>query len=280
MVERRAAVLGSPIGHSLSPVLHLAAYDALGLDWAYEAIECDEAALPATFARIRAADDPPYAGLSVTMPLKSAMLAHVDEVAPSALRVGVANTVVFTGDGSIGHNTDVDGLLKSFDEAGITGAPESIAVLGAGGTARAVLAAVASRGGVVARVLLRDPARGAALAALGAELGIDVELLPMADAARLLGAADLVVNTTPAGAVDALAAEPWPHGVPFIDVLYAPWPTPLAAAASAAGSVVVGGLVVLVAQAAVQVELHTGVAAPYAVMRAAGEAALAARSPR
>ncbi|MDQ1703299.1 MAG: shikimate dehydrogenase [Frankiaceae bacterium] len=276
--SRRAAVLGSPIGHSLSPVLHRAAYEALGLDWSYDALDCDEERLPALFRSVRDALDPPYAGLSLTMPLKSAVLPLLDDLAPSALAVGVVNTVVFADGGAIGHNTDTQGVLRCFDEAGLRGAPESLALLGGGGTARAVVAAVAARGGVVARVLLRDPARGASLRELGTSLGVDVELLPLAAAPEVLGAADIVVNTTPAGAVDALAADPWPRGIPYVDVLYAPWPTPLATAAAAAGAVVVGGLVMLVGQAAVQVELHTGRPAPYDVMRAAGEAALSARS--
>jgi shikimate dehydrogenase len=275
---RGAAVLGSPIGHSLSPVLHRAAYAELGLHWTYEAIECDEAGLPGLLHRLRSSTTPAYAGLSLTMPLKAAVMPLLDEVAPSAQRVGVANTVVFADAGAFGHNTDVDGVLRCLDEAGVRGAPESLAVLGGGGTARAVLAAVAQRGGVVARVLLRDPGRGAALVALGEALGVDVELLPLADAPRLLDAADVVVNTTPAGAVDHLAASPWPRGVPLIDVLYAPWPTPLAAAATQAGAAVVGGLTMLVGQAALQVELHTGRPAPYGVMLAAGRTALAERS--
>jgi shikimate dehydrogenase len=275
--SRRAAVLGAPIGHSLSPVLHRAAYQALGLDWTYEAIECDEGALPAVFRSLRDALDPPCAGLSLTMPLKSAVMPLLDDLAPSGRDVGVVNTVVFADGGAIGHNTDVQGMLRCFDDAGLRGAPESLALLGGGGTARAVLAAVAARGGVVARALLRDPSRGTSLLELGRRLGVDVELLPLSAAPEVLGAADIVVNTTPAGAVDALALTVWPRGVPYIDVLYAPWPTPLAVAAADAGSVVVGGLVMLVGQAAVQVELHTGMPAPYDVMRAAGEAALAAR---
>jgi shikimate dehydrogenase len=275
--SRRAAVLGAPIGHSLSPVLHRAAYQALGLDWSYEAIECDEGALPAVFRSLRDALDPACAGLSLTMPLKSAVLPLLDDLAPSGRDVGVVNTVVFADGGAIGHNTDVQGMLRCFDDAGLRGAPESLALLGGGGTARAVLAAVAARGGVVARALLRDPSRGTSLLELGRRLGVDVEILPLGAAPEVLGAADVVVNTTPSGAVDALALTGWPRGIPYIDVLYAPWPTPLAVAAADAGSVVVGGLVMLVGQAAVQVELHTGLPAPYDVMRAAGEAALAAR---
>ena len=277
-VTRRAAVLGAPIGHSLSPVLHRAAYQALGLDWSYDAIECDEAALPALFRSLRDALDPPCAGLSLTMPLKSAVVPLIDDLAPSGRDVGVVNTVVFADGGAIGHNTDVQGVLRCFDDAGLRGAPESLALLGGGGTARAVIAAVAARGGAVARVLLRDPSRGSPLVELGRSLSVDVEVLPLAASLDVFGAADIVVNTTPAGAVDTLASSPWPRGIPYIDVLYAPWPTPLAVAAAAAGSVVVGGLVMLVGQAAVQVQLHTGMVAPYDVMRAAGEAALAARA--
>ena len=123
---RRAAVLGSPIEHSLSPVLHTAAYAALGLtDWTYSAIECDEARLPALIASCGR----PWAGLSLTMPLKRAVLPLLDRTEPLAAEVGGANTVVFAGGERHGYNTDVPGMVAALAEAGVTG-PSSATILG------------------------------------------------------------------------------------------------------------------------------------------------------
>lgn len=277
-MTRQAAVLGRPIGHSLSPVLHRAAYAALGLDWTYSAIDCGVDDLPRVLAEARAAR-PPFAGLSVTMPLKEALGPLLDAVTSDAAALEAVNTVVYDDDGrSTGHNTDVTGVLRALDEAGVTGAVRRPVVLGAGGTARAVVAAFAARGCTAVDVVLRDPARGVAAARAGERLGVAVTLVPWADVRPAVAAADVVVNTTPAGAADGLAAEGWPPGVPLVDVLYHPWPTRLGEAASDAGAAVVGGLTVLVGQAAAQVALMTGRPAPYDDMRRAGEAALAERA--
>ena len=139
----KAAVLGSPIAHSLSPVLHQAAYRALGLTgWTYQAIECDEAALPALLA----SRGPDWAGLSLTMPLKRAVLPLLDYIEPLAAEVGAANTVVFAAGRRHGHNTDVPGLLAALAERGITGTSlpphPAVLILGAGATACSALAAL------------------------------------------------------------------------------------------------------------------------------------------
>src|SRR5215471_11409455 len=131
----RAAVLGSPIAHSLSPALHRAAYAALGLDdWSYEAIECDEAALPSLIAGL----DAQWAGLSLTMPLKRTVLELLDHVDPVASATGGANTVVFRGDGRCGYNTDVRGILDALAEAGVP-AGGDVTIVGAGATACSAL---------------------------------------------------------------------------------------------------------------------------------------------
>ncbi|MFI1095757.1 shikimate dehydrogenase [Streptomyces sp. NPDC020917] len=272
--QHRAAVLGSPIAHSLSPVLHRAAYAALGLDgWRYDRFEVDEVALPGFVGEL---DPAQWAGLSLTMPLKRAILPLLDEITPTAASVEAVNTVVFTADGRRrGDNTDIPGMVAALRERGVTSVP-SAAVLGAGATASSALAALAQicRGEVTAYV--RGPARAAEMRQWGERLGVSVRTADWADAAKALGE-PLVVNTTPAGAADPLAgAVPDAPGALF-DVLYDPWPTALAAAWTARSGAVVGGLDLLVHQAVLQVEQHTGrTPAPLAAMRAAGEAALAA----
>ncbi|WDT90923.1 shikimate dehydrogenase [Streptomyces sp. SCSIO-PteL053] len=272
--RRRAAVLGSPIAHSLSPVLHRAAYAELGLtDWSYDRFEVDEAALPGFIEGL----DASWAGLSLTMPLKRAIIPLLDEVSATAASVEAVNTVVFTQDGRrIGDNTDIPGMVAALRERGVDEV-ESAAVLGAGATASSALAALAvvCAGPVTAYV--RSPERAAEMRGWGERLGVDVITADWADAAAALSA-PLVIATTPAGATDAFTGSvPEAPGILF-DVLYEPWPTRLAAAWSAHGGAVVGGLDLLVHQALLQVEQMTGrIPAPLAAMRHAGEAALAPR---
>jgi shikimate dehydrogenase len=273
--SRRAAVLGSPIEHSLSPVLHTAAYAALGLtDWAYTAIECDEARLPALIASCGRQ----WAGLSLTMPLKRAVLPLLDRTEPLAAEVGGANTVVFAGGERHGYNTDVPGMVAALAEAGVT-APSGATILGAGATACAALAALRATGLASAVVLVRDQARAGNLLAAADRLGMEADLRPFDSEVR---DGDLLVSTVPAGAADFYAeraggSRPGPAAV--LDVVYAPWPTPLAQAAAKSGAVVVSGFDLLLHQAARQVELMTGLTpAPLAQMRAAGEAELTRRA--
>ncbi|MFI5863101.1 shikimate dehydrogenase [Streptomyces sp. NPDC051546] len=274
MSRIRAAVLGSPIEHSLSPVLHRAAYQELGLgDRSYDRFEIDEAALPGFMARL----GPEWAGLSLTMPLKRAVIPLLDGISDTAASVETVNTVVFTEDGrTVGDNTDIPGLLAALGEQGVQKV-ESAAVLGAGATASSALAALARicTGEVTAYV--RSEARAAEMREWGERLGVEVRTADWSRAAEGL-AAPLVIATTPAGATDELAGSvPAAPGTLF-DVLYDPWPTPLAAAWTGHGGKLLGGLDLLVHQAVLQVELMTGCpTAPLAAMRAAGEAALRAR---
>ncbi|WP_374983891.1 shikimate dehydrogenase [Streptomyces fradiae] len=268
---RRAAVLGSPIAHSLSPVLHRAAYAELGLTgWTYDRFEVDEARLPGFLAGL----DAGWAGLSLTMPLKRAVIPLLDEISDTARSVEAVNTVVLTGDGRrVGDNTDIPGLIAALRERGVEKAEEA-AVLGAGATASSALAALARVCSGPVTAYVRSAARADEMRGWGERLGVDVRTADWSDAARAL-TAPLVVATTPAGATDELAwSVPEAPGTLF-DVLYDPWPTPLAAAWSARGGAVLGGLDLLVHQAVLQVELMTGRSpAPLAAMRAAGEAAL------
>jgi shikimate dehydrogenase len=271
----RAAVLGSPIAHSLSPVLHTAAYAAAGLDgWTYSAIECDEAGLPGFIA----SRDGRWAGLSLTMPLKRAVLPLLDRTEPLAAQVGGANTVVFADGERHGYNTDVPGMVTALAEAGVT-APASATILGAGATACATLAALRAIGLTTAVVHARDEARAGDLLAAADRLGVAVELRPFGSQVR---AGDLLISTVPAGAADfyterALAGSPRPTAV--LDVVYSPWPTALAQAGARSGAAVISGFDLLLHQGARQFELMTGVEpAPVSAMRAAGHAELSRRA--
>jgi shikimate-5-dehydrogenase len=268
----RAAVLGKPIAHSLSPVIHNAGYAAAGLaGWSYTAIECAEAELPDLVAGLGGE----WVGLSLTMPLKQVALAVAEEVAPLAAAIGAANTLVRRRDGGWrADNTDVSGMVHVLRAAGVPDRP-TVTVLGAGGTARAALAAAAELGAAAVTVVARraeaiEQLRGAADA-----LGMPLAGAPWADAARLAHA-DVVVSTVPKGAADPLAGAiaRRPPTV-LLDALYHPWPTPLAAAATAAGCRVASGLDLLLAQAVGQFERFTGVPAPVEAMRAALHAARA-----
>jgi shikimate dehydrogenase len=268
----KAAVLGSPIAHSLSPVLHRAAYRALGLaDWTYDAIECDEAGLPALLRRC----GPEWAGLSLTMPLKRAVLPLLDVTQPLAAKVGAANTVVFADGRRHGHNTDVPGMVGALAEAGVTGGVGDALILGAGATACSAVAAVHRLGTASVTVAVRDRAKTPGLLAAASRLGVQARLADFDDPG--ISAPDLLISTVPAGAADAyaerLASAAVRPGL-VLDVVYHPWPTRLASAARDAGVTVVGGFALLLHQAAGQVTLMTGHPAPVAEMRAAGLAAL------
>ena len=268
-------MLGSPIAHSLSPVLHRAAYDALGLaDWTYDAIECDETALHDVLSRLERAG---CAGASLTMPLKRAVLPMLVRTDRVVADVGACNTVLFGGvDGDWhGANTDVPGMVAALRAGGV-GRESSAMVLGGGATAASAMAALAELGVAEVAVYLRRPEAAGELVAVAERIGVPApSIASFAQAGPRLGEAELVVSTTPAGAADELVTD-LPGRLPGVlfDVVYAPWPTVLAAAWSARGGGVVGGLELLVEQAALQVELMTGQKPSIDAMRAAGTAAL------
>jgi shikimate dehydrogenase len=270
----KAAVLGSPVSHSLSPALHLAAYAALGLTgWSYQAIDCDEAGLPDLIGRC----GPDWAGLSLTMPLKQAVLPLLDAAEPGVTQLAAANTVVFADGARHGYNTDVAGIMAALTEAGAD-RTRPVVILGAGATARAALAAVHGLGARAATVAVRDPARAADTVAAAARLGMTITLAPFAPPAA---PGHLLISTVPAGAADSYAerisgAGPGPAAV--LDAVYHPWPTKLALAAGRSGATVISGFEMLVHQAARQVELMTGRPAPAAQMRAGGLAELHRRA--
>lgn len=267
---RRAAVLGRPVSHSLSPLLHRAAYAALGLsDWSYDALDVGAEDLPDLLAGL----GPEWRGFSVTMPCKQAAVAVADAVQPLPGLLGAANTLVRTEDGWRAENTDVTGIGMALQLAGVDDAPHA-AVLGAGGTASAAVVALASLGARQVDVVVREPRRAGDVTRVLEVLGVEARVLPLDGSAV---SAPVVVSTVPVAGQPAAAALDWRPGQTVLDVLYAPWPTPLAERVTAAGGTVIGGLEVLFWQATEQVELMTGSAAPIGAMRAALDAALTVR---
>lgn len=247
----RAGVLGRPIAHSLSPALHRAAYAALGLDWTYDAIDCGAEDLPAFLDGL----GPEWAGLSLTMPLKQAVLPLLDSVSDLARDVAAANTVVLRDGKRHGENTDVHGIVAALAEAGVTSVQRAV-VLGGGATARSALAALRSLGCLEPVLVVRSEPVDTLAAAQ--RLGVRPTVVRDLD----VRGCDLLISTLPAGAADRFA--PYVADVPtLLDVVYDPWPTPLAAAC---GGVVVSGASMLLHQAALQVELMTGSKAPLGVM--------------
>lgn len=275
----RAAVLGHPIAHSLSPVLHRAAYRELGLDWQYDAIDVEADGLAAFVGSCGAE----WAGLSLTMPLKQTVLPLLDHVEPLAEAVGAVNTLLLQhGPGAavkVGANTDVHGIVAAVREVRtpVPGGPAVI--LGGGATACSALAALGELGRHAPVVLVRSLARTGAVRRAAHKMGVEPTFATLDRASEVLPGADVVVSTLPAGAGDPLAAVLAGSHVrgTLLDVVY-PSPTPLALAWAAAGGAVAPGERMLLHQAAEQVRLMTDRTPPLAAMDAALAAALAARN--
>ncbi|WP_431905301.1 shikimate dehydrogenase [Amycolatopsis thermoflava] len=255
-------MLGKPVGHSLSPVLHTAAYAALGLDgWTYERVEMDAEGLPGFVRGL----GPEWAGLSVTMPGKRAALDFASAATPRAVAAGAANTLVPTANGWLADCTDVDGVAGALRCAGGFTGGETGLVLGAGGTAAATVVAFAELGIRRAVLVVRDPARARETVEAAGRAGVeaDVRVWASADFGKLAADCAVLVSTVPPAAVAEHAAE-LAAAPCVLDVIYHPWPTPLAEAA--AGRVATG-LDMLLHQAFGQVEHFTGRPAPREAMR-------------
>lgn len=255
------AVIGSPVRHSRSPMIHNAAFAATGLDWVYVALEV---APGRGFDAVRALPDLGLAGINVTMPHKADAARACDELTPVAATLGSVNTVVVRPDGSrFGASTDGAGFLASLNAEGLDPSSRSVLVLGAGGAARAVVAALQGSGAQVAVAARRAEAAASLASAIPGVRAVD---WPGADAV----AADVVVNATPIGMGDdpRLPVEPVPDQW-IVDLVYHPLRTPLLARAETVGAHPIGGLGMLVHQAALAFELWTGIAAPLEAMRAA-----------
>ncbi len=270
---RRCAVLGSPIAHSISPVLHRAAYAQLGLDWTYDAFEVTEEGLEGFVSGL----DASWRGLSLTMPLKRRVVPLLDTLSDRAEQAQAANTVVLEAGTRTGHNTDIPGAAAAVRER-YDGPLRSAVILGGGATATSTLLALADLGCPHVTLVVRNERRAADTVAAADRHPARPEVEVLRFGARP-PEADILVSTIPAQAqsrpVVALA-----YDVPVLfEVLYDPWPTPLAAFALGRGRTLVSGLDLLVHQAALQVELMTECGrAPLEVIRAAGERELARRA--
>ena len=274
-------MLGHPISHSLSPVLHRAAYAELGLDWTYDAHDVTEN----TLADFVASLGPEWAGLSLTMPLKIAAMPLVDFVEPMAKLVGAINTVVIqpVADGRqvVGANTDVHGIVAALAEGGVSQAHAGV-VLGGGATATAAVAALGRIGVTRPVVAIRSRARAGNLLRAATKMGIEPRLVPFDRAASYLGQAQAVVSTIPADAGAEFASE-WGERVAglgadgpavLLDAVYSPIDTPLGLAWESAGGTFVRGTRMLLHQAGEQVRLMTGREAPLDAMTQALTTAL------
>lgn len=273
--RHKAAVIGRPVEHSLSPVLHRAAYRSLGLSgWTYDRFEVDAAGLPGFVAGL----GPDWVGLSVTMPGKRAALDFANDTTNRAAAVGAANTLVrqaSRGDRAgrwLADCTDVDGVVGALRAAGACGSPSDRVgvVLGAGGTASAAVVALAELGLAQVRVVVREPARAQETLAAARRAGLEAEVLLMGDAdlAAVSRESAVVVSTVPADATAPYAAA-LANAPAVLDVVYDPWPTPLAEAVLAEGGRIATGLDMLLHQAFDQVEHFTSRPAPREAMREA-----------
>jgi shikimate dehydrogenase len=265
--NRKAAILGKPVEHSLSPVLHGAAFRALGLDgWTYERVEMDAEGLPAFVAGL----GPEWTGLSVTMPGKRAALEYTDEVTSRAAAVGAANTLVRRESGWLADCTDVAGITEALRIAGgyEPGREDAAIVLGAGGTAAAAVVGLAELGVRTVRLVVRDPARAAETVEAAKRAGLDAEVLRWseADFGKLAAESAVLVSTVPPDAVRPHLAELAVVGC-VLDVIYHPWPTRLAEAVAERGGRLATGLDMLLHQAFGQSEHFTGQPAPREAMR-------------
>jgi shikimate dehydrogenase len=266
---RVAGVIGTPIRHSLSPVLHNAAFRALDLDWVFLAFEVapGDAAVAVAGARALGIE-----GLSVTMPHKADVMSALDRLSPTAERLGAVNTITTRGGLLVGESTDGPGFIDALrDDEGFDPQGRACVVLGAGGAARAVVLALAEAGAGSIVVVNRTPERADAAAALAGPVG-------RVGGIDEVDGADLVVNATNVGMGDGASPVPGERlgpGQLVVDLVYHPAVTPLVAEARSRGAVAVNGLGMLIHQAAHAFMLWTGQDPPLAVMSAAALSSMA-----
>lgn len=269
---RVAAVIGDPVRHSLSPVLHNAGFAALGLDWVYVALPVPAGRAADALVGVRALG---IAGLSVTMPHKTDVARAADEASDDVVRLDAANTVVDVGGRLRAETTDGPGCVDALRAEGFEPEGRVCMVVGAGGAGRAVVLALARAGAREVLVVNRDPGRAAAAVALADGRGRHAS-------ADEVDRCDLVVNATPVGmgADTGLPVDPDRLGAGQVvnDLVYHPLVTPLLTAAAARGARTVGGLGMLLHQAGRQLTLWTGEPAPLGAMAEAVTAELARRA--
>lgn len=292
----RTGLLGYPLGHSVSPAMHNAAFRALGLEGRYDALPTPPEDLAATVAGLAAAG---YRGVNVTIPHKQAVMPLLDALSPAAQAIGAVNTIVVGNQGLTvlgrtvspaltGDNTDWLGFLHPLDAAGFDLAGKSALLLGAGGSARAVVYALLQRGLAHLTIWARTPARATDLAAHVQTLSSSLTIHQFTNSPLTINHSPLtinhspalIINTTPLGMWPHVDASPWPADLPLpagalvYDLVYRPERTLFLRQAEAAGCAVQGGLEMLVVQGAAAFELWTGQKPPLEVMMAAARAAL------
>ena len=268
---RVAGVIGTPVRHSLSPVLHNAAFEAAGLDWLYVAFEVERGAVASALAGMRALG---LGGMSVTMPHKTDAADLCDEVSFEAATLHSVNCVSLLPSGLLrGDSTDGEGFLRSLNDVSVDVSGVSVAVLGAGGAARPVALALARAGANVAVSARRGDASDAVAA-----LDPSITTASWDDRDALVAAQRIVVNCTPLGMLENTAmpcsANALHRDHIVVDLVYRPLETPLLIAARTAGAQTVDGLGMLIHQAAIAFEIWTGVAPSIEAMRAAARATL------
>ncbi|WP_431277371.1 shikimate dehydrogenase [Leifsonia poae] len=248
---RKLAVLGSPIGHSQSPALHRAAYEALGLNWEYDAVEVAEDDLADFIGGLGSE----WRGLSLTMPLKQTVVPLLAEVDHLGEQTGVTNTVLLDDGVVRGFNTDVSGIVWALEAAGLESA-KFVHILGGGATAASALVAAAELGAERVDIYVRSLERSVWLEPLAHELGLMVRIRALSQADRSLDIPDLVISTLPGGvSTAALYTDSTRRRSVLLDVSYDPWPSILASAWQAVDGRVVSGLAMLAHQALLQVRI-------------------------
>jgi shikimate dehydrogenase len=278
--SRRVGLIGWPVEHSLSAVMHNAAFHALGLDWRYELLPVPPGQLGGALADLNAGN---LSGVNVTMPHKRAVMAYLDEIDESARSIGAVNTIVVRRKRLIGYNTDASGFVRALREAGLDPLGLRALVLGAGGAARAVVCALAQAGCAVT-IYNRTVTRAMELVHHVQDLDLDAPVSWVPGEATLneldLTRFDLLVNATAAGMWPNCADTPWPEALTMpshwtvFDLVYNPLETRLLAQARQAGAKTIDGLGMLVWQGVLAFELWIGQAPPADLMRAAALEAL------
>lgn len=265
-MARTYAVIGDPVGHSLSPAIHGAAFRELGMDCAYVAYRVGRDELEAGIAALEGIG---AAGFNVTIPHKVAIMGHLDSADEACSAIGAANTVRAGGGRLAGHNTDMEGFLDPLRRRGFGLAGARVLLLGAGGAARAVVAALAREGAARVDVANRTAGRAAALCGFASGLGLEARAAgPPGEA----GGHDVIVNATPAGTGGGpgpLPASAIPEGSLVYDIVYSPARTDLIRKARERGAAVVYGYEMLLGQACRSFEIWHGRKAPYDAMRRA-----------
>ncbi len=277
-------LIGWPLGHSVSPAMHNAAFETLGLDGRYVALPVPPEQVGELVRSLRGRG---FRGVNVTIPHKQAVMPLVDELSEPARLIGAVNTIVVEPDGRVrGDNTDWLGFLQPLDARDFDLAGKSVLLLGAGGAARAVIYALVQRNITHLTLWNRTPDRAVHLAAhaatLDSALTVDYSQFPIVNRQLSIENPDLIVNTTPAGMWPHVNESPWPADVPLppntlvYDLVYRPEQTQFLRTAQAAGCPTQGGLDMLIVQGALAFELWTGQAPPLEIMMASARAALAA----